>query len=328
MNVLSLCSGGGGLELGIGLAVPGATTIAYVERDACAVEVLAARMEDGSLAPAPIWFDLRIFRPRLLAGRVDLVAAGFPCQPHSLAGKRGGVDDDRWLWDSVWRIVREVRAPVLFVENVPGLLTSGGFDRVLADLAAGGWAAEWDCIPAASVGAPHIRDRVFLLAANSTGIGRSPWRPEEDGRQAWREAVGASVANPNGVRLHEAVDGVRPRQPDSQGTPPADADSIGREQQRLSGVFDCERATPGRDADGCVGAQPSDATSAGLEGQGQGLLTASTWAGRPAPEPTVCGVDDGLARQVDRDRLFVLGNGVVPQAAAQAWRTLWGRLTP
>lgn len=167
MNVLSLCSGAGGLELGVRLAVPDAAAVAHVERDCAAIEILAARMEDGSLAPAPIWFDLTTFDGRPLAGSVDLVTAGFPCQPHSLAGSRRGVEDDRWLWDHVWRVVREVRSRLLFVENVPGLLSSGGLDRVLADLAAGGWDAEWDCVPAVAVGAPHIRDRFFLLAADA-----------------------------------------------------------------------------------------------------------------------------------------------------------------
>lgn len=282
MNVLSLCSGAGGLELGIRIAVPGSSVVAFCERDACAIEVLAARMEDGSLAQAPIWFDLLTFDGRPLSGTVDLVTAGFPCQPHSLAGKRGGVDDDRWLWDHVWRVVREVRSPLLFVENVAGLLSSGGFDRVLGDLASGGWSAEWDCVPASSVGAPHIRNRVFLLAAH-----------------------------PDGGR---------------------------RQSERVGGLLDRERATPGDDADRCAragGEEPSDPERAGLEigrieshrdERAPAERDRDGWAGRPPPESTIRRMDDGVARQVDGDRLFVLGNGVVPQAAARAWRVLWGRL--
>lgn len=92
-----------------------------------------------------------------------ILTAGFPCQPVSLAGKRLAQDDDRWLWPEVARVIRVVRPPVVILENVPGLLSRGMGD-VLRDLAACGYDAEWDCIPAASLGAPHIRYRVWIVA--------------------------------------------------------------------------------------------------------------------------------------------------------------------
>ena len=142
-------------------------TVCYVERDAYCQRLIEQRMQDGWLAPAPIWDDLRTFDGRPWCGLVDFVFGGIPCQPHSLAGKRGGAADERDLWPDVWRVVCEVGPSFVLVENVPGLLSSDGgtmFGRILGDLAEGGYDAEWDCIPAQAVGAPHRRDRVWIVA--------------------------------------------------------------------------------------------------------------------------------------------------------------------
>ncbi len=97
-------------------------------------------------------------------GRVRLVAGGFPCQDLSFAGKRRGIHAERsGLWFEFERFVRDLRPEVVLVENVPGLL-SGGLDVVLGCLAALGYDAEWDCVPAAVFGAPHLRHRVFVVA--------------------------------------------------------------------------------------------------------------------------------------------------------------------
>lgn len=94
---------------------------------------------------------------------VDLICGGFPCQPVSYAGKRKGKDDARWLWPKFADTVRLFRPRYVLAENVPGLLTNGGVG-VIEDLAALGYDCEWDCIPAAAVGAPHLRYRVFIVA--------------------------------------------------------------------------------------------------------------------------------------------------------------------
>jgi DNA (cytosine-5)-methyltransferase 1 len=96
---------------------------------------------------------------------VDLICGGFPCQPVSVAGKRLAQGDDRWLWPEFARIVRLLRPRLVLVENVTGLLAGhGGMGDVLGDLASSGYDAEWDCLPAAAFGAPHLRYRVFLVA--------------------------------------------------------------------------------------------------------------------------------------------------------------------
>lgn len=134
---LSLCSGVGGLDLGVRLALGGRLrTVCYVEREAFAASVLVARMEDASLDPAPIWDDLTSFPGERFRGAVDLVTAGYPCQPFSLAGRGLAERDPRHLWPHVLRIVQECEAPLLFCENVPGHW-SRGFERVASDLGGG-----------------------------------------------------------------------------------------------------------------------------------------------------------------------------------------------
>lgn len=181
-RLLSLCAGIGGLDLGLRMAC-GARTVGYVERDAYAAAVLVARMEDEALDPAPIWNDLATFPGHRYRGKVDLVLGGIPCQPHSAAGSRRGMADERNLWPHFWRIVQECGAPAFFLENVRGFVRSG-LPHVLEDLAYRGWDAEWTCVRASEVGAPHRRERIFLLAYADGGR---------------REGVG--------VEMHAAIEG-------------------------------------------------------------------------------------------------------------------------
>lgn len=161
---LSLCSGIGGLELGL-RAVFGSTlrVVGYVERESYAAAALVARMEEASLDRAPVWSDIETFDCAPYGNKVDLVFGGPPCQPFSVAGKRSGVKDDRWLWPHVWRIVLGTGARSLFLENVPGF-GAYALPFIVESLAASGWSAEWDLFRASDVGAPHQRVRFFLLA--------------------------------------------------------------------------------------------------------------------------------------------------------------------
>jgi DNA-cytosine methyltransferase len=98
---------------------------------------------------------------------VDIIAGGFPCQPVSISGKQKGSSDSRWLWPEFFRIVRYVRPKYVIIENVPGLLTTNGgkdFETILNNLAEIRYDAEWECIPASSIGARHKRNRLFIVA--------------------------------------------------------------------------------------------------------------------------------------------------------------------
>lgn len=175
LRSLALCAGIGGLDLGVRLARPDHRLVGVVERQAYCAAVLVARMADASMDQAPIWSDLRTFDPAPWVGAVDLVTAGFPCQPVSVAGKRLAQNDPRWLWPEVWRIARGVRCRYLFVENVPGLL-SAGFADVLAEgqrtFAFGSREETFDSDMRDGIGrerAPQRRDGV------AAGPGRSNW---------------------------------------------------------------------------------------------------------------------------------------------------------
>lgn len=147
--------------------------VCYVERELAAAQILAARIEEGTLGDAPIWTDLATFDAAAWRGAVDCVVAGFPCPPVSTAGKRRGIEDDRWLWPEVWRITQQSGAGLLYLENVRGILSASdgaACGSILSDLADSGWSAEWTILSAAEVGASHQRERFFLLAvADSLG---------------------------------------------------------------------------------------------------------------------------------------------------------------
>lgn len=162
-TVLSLCAGIGGLDLGLRLANPAARAVCYVEREATAAAILAARFEDGSLDEAPIWSDLRTFDGRAWRGCVDILTAGYPCQPFSVAGQRRGEDDPRHLWPHVARIIRECEPNGVFLENVGNHLKLG-FREVALELRDMGFRVEAGLFTAEEVGAPHRRERLFALA--------------------------------------------------------------------------------------------------------------------------------------------------------------------
>ena len=165
MNELALFAGaGGGLLASKHLL--GWRTVCYVEKNPYRVEVLKARIRDGLLDDAPIWDDVETFDGQPWCGSVDIITAGFPCQPYSLAGARKKEGDPRNGWPATIRIIREVQPRYCLLENVAGLLYSDYFGKILWDLAESGFNCRWDCIPASAIGANHQRDRVFIIVSN------------------------------------------------------------------------------------------------------------------------------------------------------------------
>jgi len=159
LSVLSLFAGIGGLDLGLERAGD-CKTRWYSEVDPYACRVMAARFPD-----AVNLGDITTIDWTTTDARPDIVCGGFPCQDISLAGKGAGIAEGTrsGLWSHYADAIRILRPRLVIVENVAALLARG-IGRVLGDLAACGYDAEWDCIPAASVGAPHRRDRIFIIA--------------------------------------------------------------------------------------------------------------------------------------------------------------------
>lgn len=154
----SLFSGIGGLERGLELAGLG-PVLWQVEKDAYCRAVLAKHWPNTQRLT-----DVRTVDFRILP-RVGILCGGWPCQPDSLAGRRRGKEDERWLWPEFARAAEEIEPAIIVGENVPGVLT-GGMRTVLADLARLGFDAEWETFSAAHLGAPHLRRRVFLVATH------------------------------------------------------------------------------------------------------------------------------------------------------------------
>ncbi|GAF82364.1 unnamed protein product, partial [marine sediment metagenome] len=186
---------GGGILAG---QLLGWRTIAACEIDPWCRELLIRRQNDATISPFPIWDDVRTFPGKSFRDRVDVVSGGFPCQDISLAGHkreraqqelfdRGKhIEADRsGLWSEMRRLIEEIRPRFVFVENVPAL-RSRGLGRVLRDLSSLGFDAEWDCIRASDLGAPHKRDRLWILAAHPD---REPIRELSERNEGGRERV-------------------------------------------------------------------------------------------------------------------------------------------
>jgi DNA (cytosine-5)-methyltransferase 1 len=170
LTYLSLFSGIGGLDLGLDRA--GWTCVGQVELDPWCRTVLARHWPEvprhDDVRTAPDWW-LGAARPA-----VDLVAGGFPCQPFSFAGYQHGVADERWGWPWMLDVVRAAQPRYVLVENVPGLLADGAaFGTVLADLATLGFDAEWSLLRASQFGAPHPRERLYVVAYAAGVDGRA-----------------------------------------------------------------------------------------------------------------------------------------------------------
>ena len=178
MNVLDLFSGIGGFSLGLERA--GFRTVAFCEIDPYCRRVLAKHWPE-----VPIYDDVRtVSADRLRADgiAVDVICGGFPCQDISVAGNGAGLAGERsGLWREYARIIGELRPRFVIVENVAALL-SRGLGDVLGDLAALGYDTEWHCIPASAVGAPHRRDRVWIVADANSLRELQPQGREQDKR--------------------------------------------------------------------------------------------------------------------------------------------------
>ena len=206
MNVLSLFAGIGGLDLGLERA--GMTVVGQVELDPWCRTVLARHWPEvprhDDVRTATTWWTDPAAEAAGPRPGVNVVAGGFPCQPVSQAGQRLAQQDPRWLWEPMRDVIAHLRPSWVVAENVPGLHRRG-LDVVLADLDRLGYTARAGLVSACALGAPHPRQRLFILA-HSQGQGRCPWRD-----------VGRAAAGPAGEHPARGRPGRRggwPAEPD------------------------------------------------------------------------------------------------------------------
>lgn len=348
---LSLCAGGGGLDLGVMLAEPGYHTRAFVEWEDWPRAVLIAAQRAGYFAPAPIWDDLRSFDAGPFRGAFDIVLAGYPCQPFSAAGKRSGADDPRHLWPEVARVIGECCPEWVFLENVAGHVTLG-LETVLRELWGMGYTPAAALFSAAEVGAPHQRLHIFILAHTDESAPRHAALQPGGQQRLHAEGRGAGAGH------HQLVDSQghgwcegwakpdlwlgRDAAPASAGGAMADTgrpelERIQRGQRHPGGwqIQDGHPALPGGTGLHPPGPGDHAAWAAVLAScpdlaPALGFDDCLAWARRLAADPEgplkaaaesdLRRMADGLANRARALRL--LGNEVHPLAAAHAWRSL------
>lgn len=310
LTVGSLFSGIGGFDLGLERA--GMRVIWQSEIDPYASAVLRKHWPE-----VPNHGDIRSIRAGTVE-RPDLICGGFPCQDISVAGAGAGIGGERsGLWKEFARVVGDLRPRYVVVENV-GALTTRGLSVVLGDLAAIGYDAEWHVIPAAAVDAPHLRERVWIIAEDTADAARRGFRVDRSAQRTTghSDKCGAATADADRrgrewQRLEEHAD--------QQRKPRSESDGLGEKRWR-EGTEDSANAA-------CCGVQghrtnrereplaPALARILGCHDAG------AFWREWTTVSP-IRRVDDGVPRRMDRHRLRCLGNAVVPQIAEVIGRAI------
>ena len=357
---ISLCAGGGGLDMGLELAEPGFVSACYVEWEPEPRQRLIAGQRAGYLAPAPIWDNIKTFDARPWRG-IDTLLAGYPCQPFSQAGQRRGANDPRHLWPHIARIIEEL-GPQLrwcFFENVSGHL-SLGFDLVADDLRRMDFTVAAGIFSAGETDAAQERQRLFIVAYRKSADRRSELEPRS-AQRGWSGSAGegGELGDPQRERICFELGSTRNQEcrTRGEGLPPARNTPFGASDELADtsqpGPQGREQPCASRDRNGPVSSRstpqlrrpllhapgPSDldtwravldlapdlapALSVGDVKRACDHAAQMVAAGRLAEaeaEHLVRRMADGLAQRTHA--LRILGNGVHPLAAAHAWRSL------
>ena len=307
LQTLDLFAGIGGFALGLE-RTGGFKTVAFCEIEPYPRAVLAKHWPGVKQ-----YDDVRTLTGTQLEAdgiAVDVITGGFPCQDISAAGKQAGIDETTrsGLWSEIARLVGEIRPRYVIVENVSALLSGpserrgGWFGRVLGDLAEIGYDAEWHCIQAADVGAPHLRDRIWIVA--------HPQHPDPDSERSHRETVNKfGEVEPFDQQVSNAG---------SLGPLLADAEVLRRDGVELHGKHTKkDEEQSGRSGSSINVSNPNSQGPQGWAVVQDKQPARSGWGrhfGRDGwwpPEPNVGRVAHGVPKRVDR--LKALGNAVVPK---------------
>lgn len=308
---LDLCAGIGGIPLGVRLATGGAyRTVCYVERDSYAAATLQRNMEASIMDKAPIWDDVSTFDGKSWRGIVDIITAGYPCQPFSIAGNRLAHEDDRYIWPDIVRVIREVEPAWVFLENVPNHLRLG-FDSVIRDLHELDYMVTAGIFSAYETGAPHTRKRLFALAYSGciyaqryrepTNLYQETGTVEDRLRQRQRCWIDSN-------NVCEVV--AKSKRPGLQGR-----------------IFEANGRTDELTARTIIGAFPPKPEELDLWEEYLDIYPDE----RPAVESELFREFDGFTKGIDKsiersDRLRCVGNSVLPITAALAFVVLWSRI--
>ena len=308
LQTVDLFSGIGGFSRGLE-ATGFFKTTRFVENDPYCQAVLRYHWPD-----IPVLGDIKSARRPDFPERTDLVCGGFPCQPFSQAGKQQAQDDPRHLWPEMFRLIRECRPTWVVGENVVGLIRLG-LDEVLADLESEGYSTRTFNIPACSVGAPHLRQRLWIVAHSDS---ESEPDGSFDGNAGQRQLGFEFVGNTqhNGLSPSKVSGGLlnqskkqkgknKIRKP--AGTSGTSAHVADSKSKRHGGRGGKERGTK----QGVVLSKKSKGRTVGreAEGCGESYRTEQWWE----VEPNVGRLVDGLPNRVPQ--LRALGNSIIPQIA-------------
>jgi len=316
LNGLALCSGFGGIELGLESRIDGFRTVCHVEGEAYAASLIIKKIQEGTIHEAAVWSNVKTFNGEPWRSKVDIITGGFPCQPHSSAGKLLGEDDPRNLWPDVKRIISEVQPRFLFLENVSNINNTIA-PSIVGELAEMGFNSAWCVIRASDVGAPHRRARWFIMAhaygqssneelqRTNREISKESKRLQrrKDEREAWYKSWSEGsndVTNPNCERRNKNELNIRGRELDVKGPCDDLPDSNGERTERPR-----------------VKLRPWPVFKRHIDKESIESRRFEEWW---QVEPPVGRMVDGVAHWVDR--LRGCGNGVVPQQAAYAFDIL------
>jgi DNA (cytosine-5)-methyltransferase 1 len=316
MTQIELFAGIGGFGLAGHWA--GIETVCQVEIDPFCQKVLAKNFPNairfGDIKNFTYAIFKSILRNRGIRDRrVDIVSGGFPCQPVSTAGKRLGTTDDRWHWPSMYRIIKEFRPPWVVGENVAGLISMDGgrvFDGIVSDLENAGYTVEAFIIPACGLGAPHKRDRIWIVAhaALPNDRGNAGAVSGKDGRQKRNHLPESGSAN--------QLFGEVATNPES-----AKCERSRLARARRDGFTDDNLTASNSNGKRCGECNPP--AKPGFAGFGSGRNDSQWNEPWPSVATRICRMDDGIPRRVDRGkRLKALGNAIVPQVAFQIFQAI------